>query len=217
MRQLRGVIIPPLPNVSDQVQKTFTVLSQRRRSLKQAVRLLNHYPAKRAQGFAGIIIFNRLAVDNRFENRYKGNKYLRGWNTIGKYDYRFFLHMKTFYEKITFILTALAYILFHLALSPVQDAGYKVDLQGTLTALMNTLPFEIGLTYIMVVFIRRISGGKWPPWDRILRIFFTIGILFGLIYNLYVRGAVEHERLDEKPTVSRSVDHGTRMGRSHSA
>lgn len=213
MRQLRGVIIPPLLNVPDQVQKTFPLLSQRRRSLKLAVRLLNHYPAKSAQSFAGIIIFNRLAVDNRFENRYKGNEYLRGWNTIGKYDYRFFLHMKTFYEKITFILTALAYIVFHLGKMP--DTGSI--LMGTLTALMNTLPFEIGLTYIIVVFIRRISGGKWPPWDRVLRIFFTIGILFGLIYNLYVRGAVEQERLEEKPNVSRSVDHGTRMERSHSA
>jgi hypothetical protein len=121
--------------------------------------------------------------------------------------------MKTFYEKITFILTALAYIVFHLGKMP--DTGSI--LMGTLTALMNTLPFEIGLTYIIVVFIRRISGGKWPPWDRVLRIFFTIGILFGLIYNLYVRGAVEQERLEEKPNVSRSVDHGTRMERSHSA
>lgn len=126
--------------------------------------------------------------------------------------------MKTLYEKITFILTALAYILFHLALSPVQDAGYRIDLRGTLTALMNTLPFEIGLTYIVVVFIRRISDGKRPPWDRILRIFFTIGLLFGLIYNLYVRGAIEQQRLEvRKPTVSRSVHHGTRTARSHSA
>lgn len=121
--------------------------------------------------------------------------------------------MQTFYEKITFILTALAYIVFHLGKMP--DTGSIPT--GTLTALMNTLPFEIGLTYIIVVFLRRISGGKWPPWDRVLRIFFTVGILFGLIYNLYVRGAVEQERLEKEPTVSRSVDHGTRMGRSHSA
>jgi hypothetical protein len=122
--------------------------------------------------------------------------------------------MKTFYEKITFILTALAYLLFHLGKMP--DTGSIF--MGTLTALMSTLPFEIGMTYIVVVFIRRISGGKRPAWDRILRIFFTIGILFGLIYNLYVMGAIEQERLEEKkPTVSRSVDHGSLKALSHSA
>ncbi len=114
-------------------------------------------------------------------------------------------------EKITFILTALVYILFHLALLPGQDGGYRVDLTGTAMALSNTLPFEIGLTYLIVVFIRRVTRGDRPPWDRILRIFFTIGIIFGLVYNLYVRGAREQERLkQEKISVSRSWEDDTR-------
>ena len=126
--------------------------------------------------------------------------------------------MKTLYEKITFILTAFAYILFHLAISPLQSGGYRVNIDGTVTTLMNTLPFEIGMTYIAIVFIRKASGGKRPPWDRILRIFFTIGILFGLIYNLYIMGAREQERLDkDKPTVSQFLDHDTLKVRSHSA
>lgn len=122
--------------------------------------------------------------------------------------------MKTFKEKVTFILTALAYLLFHMGKMP--DTGSI--LMGTLTALATTLPFEIGFTYMIVVFIRRTSGGVRPPWDRILRIFFTIGILFGLVYNLYVMGAIEQQRLEkEKPNVSRSVFHDTQMERSHSA
>ena len=126
--------------------------------------------------------------------------------------------MKTLYEKITFILTAFAYISFHLAISPWQGGGYRVDFDGTVTTLMNTLPFEIGMTYIALIFIRRVSGGKRPPWDRILRIFFTIGILFGLIYNLYIMGAREQERLDQsKPTVSHFLDHDILTVRSHSA
>jgi len=120
--------------------------------------------------------------------------------------------MKTFREKISFILTALAYMLFHLGKSP--DTGSI--LAGTTMSLMNTLPYEIGLTYIILVFIRRLTKGEWPPWDRILRIFFTIGILFGLIYNLYVRGAQEQERIEqEKVNVSRSLDNGNRMEPSY--
>jgi hypothetical protein len=119
--------------------------------------------------------------------------------------------MTTLKEKITFVLTALAYILFHLALLPGQGGGYRIDPYGTVMALSNTLPFEIGLTYLIIVFIRRITGGDRPPWDRILRIFFTIGIIFGLIYNLYVRGAREQEKLEqEKISVSRSWENDTR-------
>ncbi|MDW7772569.1 MAG: hypothetical protein SCH71_06725 [Desulfobulbaceae bacterium] len=107
--------------------------------------------------------------------------------------------MKTWQEKITFILTAGAYLLFHLGKTP--STGSYIT--GTLTALYSTLPFEIGLTYFVLIIIRRFSGGAWPPWDRILRIFFTIGIIFGLIYNLYIRGILEQERLEKnKVTVS---------------
>lgn len=115
--------------------------------------------------------------------------------------------MKTLREKITFCLTALAYVLFHLGKMP--DTGSVVV--GTTTALLNTLPFEIGFTYLIVAFIRRTTGGQWPPWDRILRIFFTVGIIFGLIYNLYVRGAVEQlEREQGGATVTRSWEDDSR-------
>jgi hypothetical protein len=109
--------------------------------------------------------------------------------------------MKTLREKISFILTASAYLLIHLGRSPV-DGSIVI---GTLMALLNTLPYDIGLSYLVVVFIRRSSGGTWPPWDRILRIFFTVGIIFGLIYSLYVRGAIEQERQQregDQPRVS---------------
>ncbi len=107
--------------------------------------------------------------------------------------------MKTLKEKITLTLTGLAYLLFHLGKSP--ETGSIIT--GTTTALLNTLPYEIGLTYLVIVYIRFATRGDRPPWDRILRIFFTIGIVFGLIYNLYVRGALEQQRLEqEKTTVS---------------
>ena len=104
-------------------------------------------------------------------------------------------------------MTAGAYLLFHLGKMPSTGS----ILFGTLTALLNTLPFEIGLTIIVLLIIRRSSGGEWPPWDRILRIFFTVGIIFGLIYNLYVRGAIEQQRIEkEKITVSHCQGDDTR-------
>ena len=108
--------------------------------------------------------------------------------------------MKTLREKITFALTALAYVLFHLAKTP-EDASILI---GTVMVLLNTLPYEIGFSYLIIVFIRRTTGGVWPPWDRILRIFFTIGILFGLIYSLYVRGAMEQQKQEQQVSVSHS-------------
>ena len=114
--------------------------------------------------------------------------------------------MKTFREKITFALTAIAYLLFHLGVSP--ETG-SIDLAGTTMALLNTLPYEIGLSYMIIVFIRRSAGGIWPPWDRMLRIFFTVGIIFGLVYNLYVRGALEQQKQEQQISVSRSWENST--------
>lgn len=114
--------------------------------------------------------------------------------------------MKTLHEKITFILTGLAYVLFHLGKMP--DTGSVVV--GTTTALLNTLPFEIAFTYLIVAVIRRTSGGRRPPWDRILRIFFTVGIVFGLVYNLYVRGAVEQLKQEPEVTATRSLGDDSR-------
>lgn len=121
--------------------------------------------------------------------------------------------MKTWKEKITFVLTALGYVLFHLGKMP--DSGSII--MGTLTALATTLPFEVCFTYIIIVFIRRTTGER-PPWDRILRIFFTIGILFGLVYNLYVRGAIEQQRQENTPpTVSLTLPYDTLRERLRSA
>ncbi len=101
--------------------------------------------------------------------------------------------METLREKLTFILTALAYLLFHLGMAP----GSGSIVTGTIMALLHTLPYEIGFTYIVVVFIRRTSGNRWPPWNRVARIFFTIGIIVGLMYNLYGIGAREQRRLKQ--------------------
>ncbi|MCI5223118.1 MAG: hypothetical protein D3924_10695 [Candidatus Electrothrix sp. AR4] len=89
--------------------------------------------------------------------------------------------MKTFREKITFALSAFAYLLFHFKLGP--STGSMIA--GTVEQLLTTAPYCVGFTWILVAVIRFLHNGKWPPWDRIARIFFTLGILFGFYFALY--------------------------------
>ncbi|MGI6655859.1 MAG: hypothetical protein ACOX5Z_03335 [Desulfobulbus sp.] len=89
--------------------------------------------------------------------------------------------MKTFREKISFVLTALAYLLFHLRLAPELDATVR----GTLYQLLLTAPYAAGFTFIVTAVFRRLSTRGRLPWDRICRIFFTFGILFGFFFGLY--------------------------------
>jgi hypothetical protein len=89
--------------------------------------------------------------------------------------------MQTLREKISFLLTALAYVLFHLRLG--SDVG--ATLSGTVYQLLLTAPYALGFTYIVAVVFRRLSGKGWLPWDRLFRVFFTVGILFAFFFALY--------------------------------
>ena len=85
--------------------------------------------------------------------------------------------MQTLREKITFILTALAYVLFHLRLG----ADASATLMGTVYQVLLTAPYALGLTYIVAVVFRRLSGKSWLPWDRLLRVFYKKKIISVLI------------------------------------
>jgi hypothetical protein len=97
--------------------------------------------------------------------------------------------MKTSREKISFILTALVYLVFHIRTG--STAGAMVA--GTVEQLLNTAPYCIGFTWVLVAIIRYMHKGKWPAWDRIARIFFTIGILFAFYFALYEYGDRGHQ------------------------
>lgn len=86
-------------------------------------------------------------------------------------------------EKFTLFLTATAYLIFHLRLGPSAASS----ITGTVAQLLTTAPYCIGFTWILVILIRFLYAGKRPPWDRIARIFFTIGILFAFYFALYER------------------------------
>ncbi len=78
-------------------------------------------------------------------------------------------------------MTVLVYILFHLRLG--EDMGRT--LSGTLYQVLLTAPYALGFTYITVFLFKKMSGAKRLPWDRFVRIFCTIGILFAFFFALY--------------------------------
>ena len=103
--------------------------------------------------------------------------------------------MQTFRERFTLFLTAAAYLLFHLRLGPSAES----IVTGTAAQLLTTVPYCIGFTWILVVIIRFIHQGKRPAWDRIARIFFTIGILFAFYFALYERNERVLQEQERQP------------------
>lgn len=89
--------------------------------------------------------------------------------------------MKTLREKITFALTALAYVLFHLRL----DSDLAAAASSTAYQMLLTAPYAAGFTYFIQMLFRKLTGTSQLPWDRLLRIFFTIAILFAFFLALY--------------------------------
>ena len=72
------------------------------------------------------------------------------------------------------------YLLFNLRLSP---ESLSVTVKSTLIQLLMTAPFVAGLTILVVSFMQR-STGERLPWDRIARIYCTLGIIIGFFYAL---------------------------------
>lgn len=99
-------------------------------------------------------------------------------------------------EKFTLFLTATAYLIFHLRLGP----SVASSITGTVVQLLTTTPYCIGFTWILVILTRFLHAAKRPPWDRIARIFFTIGILFGFYFALYERNerVLEQQKQQEQ-------------------
>ncbi|MDH4319280.1 MAG: hypothetical protein OEV64_12875 [Desulfobulbaceae bacterium] len=109
--------------------------------------------------------------------------------------------MKSLREKISFIVTGMAYFLFHLRLgSTAAETAI-----GTAIQILTTLPYTAGFAYLIVIFIRHTADGQWPPWDRISRIFFTIGMIFGLLFALYERNEQAMKQNESPEPVSIEV------------
>jgi formate-dependent nitrite reductase membrane component NrfD len=72
------------------------------------------------------------------------------------------------------------YVLFHYRYVPA-DIG--ASLFHTLLHLLSVSPVVIGLTILVVTFLQRMHGARLP-WDRIIRIYLTFGIIAGFLVAL---------------------------------
>ena len=84
-------------------------------------------------------------------------------------------------EKFTFYLSAALYVLFNLRLG----ADAMTTAKATGWQILQTAPYIVGITYIIIALLQYAAGGKRVPWDRRLRLFFALGILSGLLYGIY--------------------------------
>jgi hypothetical protein len=89
---------------------------------------------------------------------------------------------------LSLCILAAAYVLFNFRYMPGQIAR---SLGETAVQLLTTAPIPIGLTILVASFLKRIHGESLP-WDRIVRIYCTFGIITGFLYALneyWERGA----------------------------
>ena len=88
--------------------------------------------------------------------------------------------MSTIKKNISLGLVICVYLLFNLRYAP---ESLVTTVKSTLTQLLITAPFVVGLTILGVSFMQR-STGERLPWDRIVRIYCTLGSMIGLVYAL---------------------------------
>ena len=83
-------------------------------------------------------------------------------------------------KNVSLAAVIAAYLLFNFRYAP---ESYVLTIKSTLVQLLLTSPFVVGLTILVVSFMQR-STGERLPWDRIARIYCTLGIIIGFFYAL---------------------------------
>jgi hypothetical protein len=89
-------------------------------------------------------------------------------------------HMSAIKKNISLGLVICVYLLFNLRYA---SGSLVATIKSTLMQLLMTAPFVVGLTILVVSFMQR-STGERLPWDRIARIYCTLGIIIGFFYAL---------------------------------
>jgi len=105
---------------------------------------------------------------------------MKGKTCIRKINRIESVHMQSFKEKVSFYLTAAVYLLFNLR--PAADLTRT--LQSTLWQILQTAPYVAGLTWFVIALLQYMADGEKVPWEHRFRLFFTIGILAGLVYAI---------------------------------
>ena len=88
--------------------------------------------------------------------------------------------MHSIKKNISLVAVIFFYLLFNFRYSP---ESFAFSIKSTLVQILVTSPFVIGLTILVVSFMQR-STGERLPWDRIVRIYCTLGIIIGFFYAL---------------------------------
>jgi len=88
--------------------------------------------------------------------------------------------MQKFKKNVSLSAVIFAYLLFNLRYTA---ESLSHSFKSTLFQLLTTAPFVVGLTILVVSFMQR-STGERLPWDRIIRIYCTLGIIIGFFYGL---------------------------------
>lgn len=114
------------------------------------------------------------------EKKGQGKLLIQGKNCIGKIKRIKGVHMQSLRERVSFYLTAAGYLLFNLR--PAADLATTV--QSTLWQILQTAPFVAGITWFIIALLQYMADGEKVPWERRFRLFFTIGILAGLVYAI---------------------------------
>jgi len=126
------------------------------------------------------VTFNRLKQMDGVEEEGQGQLLMSGKNGIREINRIESVHMQSMKEKVSFYLTAAAYLLFNLR--PAADLAQTV--QSTLWQILQTAPFVGGITWFVIALLQYMADGEKVPWERRFRLFFTIGILAGLVYAI---------------------------------
>jgi hypothetical protein len=88
--------------------------------------------------------------------------------------------MSAIKRNISLAVVIIFYLLFNFRYSPESLAN---SIKSSLVQLLITSPFVVGLTILIVTFMQRSTGDRLP-WDRIVRIYCTLGIIIGFFYAL---------------------------------
>jgi len=83
-------------------------------------------------------------------------------------------------KNISLVAVIITYLFFNFRYSPESPVD---SIKSTLVQLLLTSPFVVGLTILVVSFMQR-STGERLPWDRVARIYCTLGIIIGFFYAL---------------------------------
>ncbi len=84
-------------------------------------------------------------------------------------------------EVLSLIVLIVVYVLFSFRYFPEDSLKTAVE---TLLQILKVAPICMGGTILLVTFLQRTSGQKLL-WDRVVRIYLTIGVMAEFIFGMY--------------------------------